>query len=72
MEKRNEGCAILLISADLDEIYRLSDRILTVFEGQITGEFDPADAPREEVGRCMMGTGRHTVPDSRTRDGEDG
>ena len=55
MEKRNQGCAILLVSADLDELYRLSDRMLTVYEGRITGEFDPATAPREEVGRCMMG-----------------
>ena len=62
MKKRNAGCAILLVSADLDEIYRLSDRILTVYEGEITGEFDPEDAPREEVGRCMMGTARHPAP----------
>ena len=40
IEKRNEGCAILLISAELDEIFRLSDRIMTIYEGRITGEFD--------------------------------
>ncbi len=55
MDKRNQGCAILLVSADLDELFRLSDRMLTVYEGRITGEFDPAKATREEVGRCMMG-----------------
>lgn len=31
IRKRNEGCAILLISADLDEIFRLSDRIVTMY-----------------------------------------
>lgn len=39
VEKRNEGCAILLVSADLDEVIRLSDRIVTLYEGKVTGEF---------------------------------
>jgi ABC-type uncharacterized transport system ATPase subunit len=46
--------AVLLISAELDEIYALSDRIVTLFEGRITAEFPP-DAPPEEVGRGMLG-----------------
>ena len=37
IEKRNAGCAILLCSADLDEVFRLSDRIITMYEGEITG-----------------------------------
>ena len=41
MEQRNRGCAILLVSADLDELYRLSDRMVTIYEGRLTGEFDP-------------------------------
>ena len=41
MDKRNQSCAILLVSADLDELYRLSDRMVTVYEGRITGEFSP-------------------------------
>ena len=40
---------MLLISAELDEIYALSDRIVTLYEGRITGEYPP-DAPAEEVG----------------------
>ena len=55
MNKRGEGCAILLVSADLDELFRLSDRMVTIYEGRLTGEFDPAVTPREEVGRSMMG-----------------
>ncbi|WP_236915487.1 ABC transporter permease subunit [Clostridium sp. Cult2] len=39
IEKRNNGVAILLVSAELDEIFRLSDRIITFYEGKITGEF---------------------------------
>ena len=44
----------MLISAELDEIYALSDRIVTLYEGRITGEYPP-DAPAEEVGRGMLG-----------------
>ena len=47
---------MLLISAELDEIYALSDRIVTLYEGRITGEYPP-DAPAEEVGRGMLGGG---------------
>lgn len=39
IEKRNAGCAILLVSADLDEVMRLSDRVVTLYEGKMTGEF---------------------------------
>ena len=37
LDKRNEGCAILLCSADLDEVFRLSDRVITMYEGQDHG-----------------------------------
>jgi ABC-type uncharacterized transport system ATPase subunit len=54
INKRNEGAAILLISADLDEIFMLSDRICTLFEGKITAEFDPKTASKEKVGLAML------------------
>ena len=47
---RNNGCAILLISADLDEIFRLSDRIITIYEGKITGEFKTENTTKQEIG----------------------
>ncbi len=59
-EKRNAGCAILLVSADLDEIFRLSDRILTIFEGRITGEFEAGSISKAEIGFYMTG-GREEV-----------
>lgn len=55
IEKRNEGCAILLISAELDEIFRLSDRIMTIYEGSITGEFNEGDISKQEIGLYMTG-----------------
>jgi len=54
LEQKAAGRAVLLISAELDEIYALSDRIVTLYEGRITGEYRP-DAPAEEVGRGMLG-----------------
>jgi ABC-type uncharacterized transport system ATPase subunit len=54
LDQKAEGRAVLLISADLDEIYALSDRIVTLYEGRITGEYPP-DAPADEVGRGMLG-----------------
>ena len=50
IEKRNAGCAILLCSADLDEVFRLSDRIITMYEGRITGEFHTSGITKEEIG----------------------
>ncbi len=55
MEKRNHGCAILLSSADLDEVLRLSDRIITLYEGAITGEFEAGAVTREQLGYYMTG-----------------
>jgi simple sugar transport system ATP-binding protein len=55
LDQKAAGRAVLLISAELDEIYALSDRIVTLYEGRITGEFAP-DAPADEVGQGMLGS----------------
>jgi ABC-type uncharacterized transport system ATPase subunit len=54
LDQKAEGRAVLLISAELDEIYELSDRIVTIYEGRITGEYPP-DAPPEDIGIGMTG-----------------
>jgi general nucleoside transport system ATP-binding protein len=54
LAQKEAGRAVLLISAELDEIYALSDRIVTLYEGRITGEYAP-DAPPEEIGVGMLG-----------------
>jgi ABC-type uncharacterized transport system ATPase subunit len=61
LDQKAAGRAILLISAELDEIYALSDRIVTLYEGKITGEFAP-DAPPEEIGVGMLGGAKEPVP----------
>ena len=56
LEKKEEGAAILLCSADLDEVLRLSDRVITLYEGHITGEFDKDHLEKTEIGYYMTGS----------------
>ena len=56
LEKKEEGAAILLCSADLDEVLRLSDRVVTMYEGRITGEFDRDHLEKTEIGFYMTGS----------------
>ncbi len=52
---RDNGLAVLLISADLDELIGLSDRILVMYDGRITAELDPSTATPEQLGTYMTG-----------------
>ncbi len=52
---RDEGKAILLVSADLDEILNLSDRILVMYNGKIVGSFYNKNIDEKELGYYMMG-----------------
>lgn len=55
LTQRNEGAAILLVSEDLDEIFALSDRIVVLYEGQVMGVVDAAEADRAQIGLMMAG-----------------
>ncbi|MDN7145430.1 ABC transporter ATP-binding protein [Liquorilactobacillus mali] len=55
IEQRNTGRGVLLISFELDEILKLSDRIVVMHEGQIVGEIDPRHTSSEELGLMMAG-----------------
>jgi len=55
MKARSEGRAVLLVSADLDELLALSDRIGVIFKGRIIREFTHDTAVREAVGLAMTG-----------------
>jgi len=50
---RDAGCAVLLVSAELEEVTSLSDRLLIIHEGRIVGEVDPKSATIEEIGLLM-------------------
>ena len=53
LKLRDSGKAILLVSAELSEIFALSDRIVVLYEGEIVGEFDPASTTEAELGLYM-------------------
>lgn len=55
LEMRGKGCAILLISADLDEILALSDRIAVIYEGRIVAFREPDKTSEFELGLLMTG-----------------
>ncbi|HEU4460276.1 MAG TPA: ABC transporter ATP-binding protein [Methylibium sp.] len=54
-ELRDGGAALLLISADLDELFELADRIAVLFEGRLVACFDAGTADAQAIGRCMTG-----------------
>ena len=61
VKKRTDGAAVLLVSADLAEVMDLSDRIITMFEGEITGVFpDASTVEEEELGYYMLGVKRQS------------
>ncbi|WP_338072785.1 ABC transporter ATP-binding protein [Aeromicrobium phoceense] len=52
---RRNGLAVLLISADLDELIGLSDTIAVLLRGRIVGTFDPGDVTPQQLGSAMTG-----------------
>ena len=56
-DARRQGLAVLLISADLDELIGLSDRIEVILRGRLVGSFDPNDVTPQRLGSAMTGAG---------------
>ena len=60
IELRDAGCAVLLMSADLNELMELSDSLLVMYNGEITAYFeDTKDVTEHELGLCMLGINKH-------------
>jgi simple sugar transport system ATP-binding protein len=57
---RDAGCAVLLVSAELEEVTSLADRLLVIYHGRIVGEVDPKTATQEEIGLLMTGGQKST------------
>lgn len=55
LKERNRGAAVLFISAELQEIMALSDRIIVLFSGEIMGEVDGEHADQNIIGQMMLG-----------------
>jgi ABC-type uncharacterized transport system ATPase subunit len=58
LNQRDAGTAILLVSAELDEVMEMSDRIAVMYRGRIVAEMDGRTADRGEVGLLMATGGR--------------
>jgi ABC-type uncharacterized transport system ATPase subunit len=55
IDYRDRGGAVLLVSEELEELVALSDRIVVIYGGRITGEVARGSAGTEEIGRLMLG-----------------
>lgn len=60
IDKRNAGTAVLLVSAELDEVLEMSDRIAVMYRGKIVAMMDGRTADKNEVGLLMATGGRET------------
>jgi len=58
IERRSTGTAVLLISAELDEVLELSDRIGVMYRGELVAVVDARQADKEEIGLLMATGGR--------------
>jgi len=54
-DQRDQGVAVLLVSFDLDEIFRLADRVAVIYEGHIIGIRDTEKTTRSEIGLLLAG-----------------
>jgi simple sugar transport system ATP-binding protein len=70
VEMRERGCAILLVSAELEEITSLADRLLVLYHGRVVGEVDPRTATQEEIGLLMTGGSKDRESGVRSQESE--
>jgi simple sugar transport system ATP-binding protein len=59
IRRRDAGCAVLLVSGDLDEIFSLSDRIGVMYSGELVAITKPEETNRFELGQYMVGSRRN-------------
>jgi len=62
IEYRDQGAAVLLVSAELSEVLSISDRIGVMYGGRIVAEFDGRTATEEELGMYMLGARTESRP----------
>ena len=65
-QARDQGMGVLLISADLDELIGLADRLLVMFGGRVVAELDPAATTPQELGSYMTGAAAPTPSEQRS------
>ena len=62
VERRDNGCGVLMISDDLDEVMLMSDRIAVMYEGRVMGVFERTQFDRGRIGMLMGGSGHRLLP----------
>ena len=70
IQAKAAGKAVLVVSADLDQVLSLSDRVGVMYGGEIVAEFRPDEVTPEEVGEYMLGSRRRTGDAGLERRGE--
>ncbi|MFW5941931.1 MAG: ABC transporter ATP-binding protein [Chloroflexota bacterium] len=71
IEQRDEGSAVLLVSAELDEILALADRIAVMYHGKIVTTMPAEEATREKLGLLMAGSRPEEVEDEVSAEARD-
>lgn len=61
VKSRDEGNAVLLVSLEIEEVMKLADRILVMYNGEFVGEFNPKNTTIEELGLYMSGAKRQEI-----------
>ena len=59
VELRNQGCSILLVSEDLEELMSVSDSIVVITGDTLSEKIDPKETSSMEIGERMIGGKRH-------------
>ncbi len=62
LQQREQGCAILLVSEDLDELLALSDRIAVMYEGEIVSTLCQEEFDLDTIGLMMTGSYQNPTP----------
>ena len=60
---RDEGCALLIVSEELDELFEISDRLLVIAQGKVSPSIPVAEATVELIGQWMSGLWDEPPPD---------
>ncbi|MFI3201192.1 MAG: ABC transporter ATP-binding protein [Eubacteriales bacterium] len=61
VEQRDRGCAILLVSLELEEVLSVSDRILVMYEGELVANLQSNEVTPQELGLYMLGSKKGKV-----------
>jgi ABC-type uncharacterized transport system ATPase subunit len=55
LKLRDEGCALLVVSEELEELFEISDRLLVIAKGRVSPSVPVAEASVEQIGEWMSG-----------------